>query len=484
MRKFFSLIAAVLFAGSMMADSYTITFKSTEGADATASLTSTDVADYIASGAEYVSAISASGKVYNGQAGYGLKFGNSSSAGAVTMTLATPVAPTSIVMNASPWSATEGSGLLQDSVFATKSTGAKGTFADFTYVYDGATQVTTIIVGTSVKRGYVKSVTVNYEGGVTPPTPVVDYYVAGSMNGWASAAGNKDYKLAANPGAEGEYMIEMAFAANDAFKVIGYDGTTTTWYPDGMDNNYIITEAGKYTVYFRPAGGQEGWHYGCINAIKIQAITCAEVYALAKNDKVNLLNDVTVTYANGKNVWVKDATASMLIYLSDNTTWKAGDVLSGVAGTVDIYNGVTEIKPSAAQAAAVTATAGEAPAAEVLETVAATDVNKYIVMKNVEFEADAAFAEGTASNITMNGVTVRNNFKNGYAFTAGKKYDVYGVVTIYQSNPQVYFITAEESKTTAIDNAAIETKAIKTIENGKLVIIKNGVRFDAQGARL
>ena len=481
MRKLFSLIAAVLFAGSMMADSYTITFKSTDGADATASLTSTTVSDYVASGAEYVSAISASGKVYNGQAGYGLKFGNSSSAGAVTMTLATPVAPTSIVMNASPWSATEGAGLLQDSVYETKSTGGKGTFADFAYEYNGTTEVTTIIVGTSAKRGYVKSITVNY-GEVVPPTPKVEYYVAGSMNGWASAAGNKDYKLAANPGAEGEYMIEMAFAANDAFKVIGYDGTTTTWYPDGMDNNYIITEAGKYTVYFRPAGGQEGWHYGCINAIKIQAITCAEVYALAKNDKVNLLNDVTVTYANGKNVWVKDATASMLIYLSANTTWQAGDVLSGIAGVVDVYNGIHEVKPSADQVAAVTATPGEAPAAEEVATVTLADVNKYIVMKNVD--AEGTFAEGTQSNITINGVAVRNQFKNGYTFQAGKKYDVYGVVTIYQSNPQVYFIKAEASSASAIDNAAIETKAIKRIENGKLVIIKNGVRFDAQGIRL
>ena len=472
MRKFFSLIAAVLFAGSMFAADATMT-KGTNGYD-----------DFTVNSKPAI------------------KVGTSSKGGDMTVTVG--AGATTLTVYAAAWkgvnglvlniTAPDGVAITPASITLTAEdafTGSEKAFTvanesayKFDFVISGAEAGATFTFTTATSKRFLMWGATYDTGEGGDPTPVVDYYVAGSMNGWASAAGNKDYKLAANPGAEGEYMIEMAFAANDAFKVIGYDGTTTTWYPDGMDNNYTITEAGKYTVYFRPAGGQEGWHYGYINAIKIQAITCAEVYALAKNDKVNLLNDVTVTYANGKNVWVKDATASMLIYLSDNTTWKAGDVLSGVAGTVDIFNGVTEIKPSAAQAAAVTATAGEAPAAEVLETVATTDVNKYIVMKNVEFEADAAFAEGTASNITMNGVTVRNNFKNGYAFTAGKKYDVYGVVTIFQSNPQVYFITAEESKTTAIDNAAIETKAIKRIENGKLVIIKNGVRFDAQGARL
>ena len=149
-----------------MAGSYTITFKDNGvgKGDGSSSMSSTNVADYVAEGAEYFSAVAATGKVFLGQEGYGLKFGNSSNAGSITLTLVTPVTPTSIVMNASPWSSSEGSGLLQDSTFATKSTGAKGTFADFTYVYDGKTEVTTIIVGTQSKRGYVKSITVNFEG--------------------------------------------------------------------------------------------------------------------------------------------------------------------------------------------------------------------------------------------------------------------------------------------------------------------------------
>ena len=219
----------------------------------------------------------------------------------------------------------------------------------------------------------------------------------------------------------------------------------------------------------------------------VEAKTCADVYTMAKNDAVNL-NDVTVTYVNGKNVWVKDATGSMLLYLPAAATWKAGDVLSGVAGTVDIYNDLYEVKPSAEQAAAVTVTAGEAPAPEELTAVATTDMNKYVILKGITTAADAAFTEGTASNITFKigdaDIVIRNNFKNGYSFVGEKKYDVVGVVTIYSKKPQIYFISAEPSQETAINNAVVSEKAVKMIENGQLIIMKNGVKYNAQGTEL
>ena len=41
-----------------------------------------------------------------------------------------------------------------------------------------------------------------------------------------------------------------------------------------------------------------------------------------------------------------------------------------------------------------------------------------------------------------------------------------------------------EASATAIDNAAVETPAVKTIENGQLVIIRDGVKYNAMGVRL
>jgi len=45
-------------------------------------------------------------------------------------------------------------------------------------------------------------------------------------------------------------------------------------------------------------------------------------------------------------------------------------------------------------------------------------------------------------------------------------------------------VLVKEKETTAIENTAIEGKAVKSFENGQLVIIKNGVKYNALGAEI
>ena len=158
-------------------------------------------------------------------------------------------------------------------------------------------------------------------GEVVPPTPTMDYYVAGSMTNWRPMPA---YKLAPNPANEGEYMGEFTFAANDEFKVGYSDGTTiesTNYFPNGMDNNYVITEAGDYTVYFRPDGqGGEGWHEGYINAVKkvIPQYEVAEAIAagLADNTEILVRGVITKIEFKGKNF---AKYGSVNIYVADAT---------------------------------------------------------------------------------------------------------------------------------------------------------------------
>ena len=98
---------------------------------------------------------------------------------------------------------------------------------------------------------------------LVPPTPTINYYVAGSMNGWKA---DENYML--TPNNESLYEGEFTFAANDEFKVIGFDGTNTSWFPEGMGNNFQITEAGDYKITFNPAGNVEGWYAGYYNVVK------------------------------------------------------------------------------------------------------------------------------------------------------------------------------------------------------------------------
>ena len=96
-----------------------------------------------------------------------------------------------------------------------------------------------------------------------PPVAEANYYLVGSMTEWAVVAEDA-YKFVANPEAEGEYMLNYTFAEGDKIKVVKVEGEAQTWYPDGMDNEYTVdaAHAGAVIVYFRPAGGVEGWHYG------------------------------------------------------------------------------------------------------------------------------------------------------------------------------------------------------------------------------
>ena len=94
------------------------------------------------------------------------------------------------------------------------------------------------------------------------------YYLVGTMTNWAEDGVKEEYKLTLNEAAdEGieEYMITLDFAAGDEFKIVK-NGETLVWYPSA--ENYTVTEAGSYTVYFRPNGdGGSDWFYNVIYAL-------------------------------------------------------------------------------------------------------------------------------------------------------------------------------------------------------------------------
>ena len=179
----------------------------------------------------------------------------------------------------------------ESGIYMTFPSAAFGTIslAEGQYVIDGAG----IVFYCSAFTEEYTEVTVNCEGndivftvynakGGTPE-PVANYYVIGSMTDWEVS---EDYILTPNNEAEGqEFMGEFTFAANDAFKVV--KNNKEVWYPDGIGNDFVISEAGDYTVYFRPNGdGGEGWHYGYIYAAKKEATAISNTAADAEAVKV------------------------------------------------------------------------------------------------------------------------------------------------------------------------------------------------------
>jgi hypothetical protein len=96
-----------------------------------------------------------------------------------------------------------------------------------------------------------------------PVTLADGYYLVGIFTGstdWTAKAENILTK------GEGDvYTIEKTFVDGDMIKVAKVENNViTTWYKDGMDNEYTLTEEGGKTgdciVYFNP-NGNSGWSY-------------------------------------------------------------------------------------------------------------------------------------------------------------------------------------------------------------------------------
>ena len=123
-----------------------------------------------------------------------------------------------------------------------------------------------------------------------------EYYLVGSMNGWTI---NEAYQFAVNPAAEGEYMLTTTLTEGDEIKVTS---SKNAWYPDGMDNNYVVdaAHAGEVNVYFRPDGqGSEGWHYGFFY-VEVVVEQAVENTAIEGKAVKSFRNGMLVIEKNGK----------------------------------------------------------------------------------------------------------------------------------------------------------------------------------------
>ena len=224
---------------------------------------------------------------------------------------------------------------------------------------------------------------------------------------------------------------------------------------------------------------------------KTALIGCAEASALASG-KVAYMKPFDVVYVveGAGYIYIQDETGVALIYdynLDDQL--KAGDHVEGFVGKSSPYNGLPELKPEGVTYDDLTVTPGTAPSPTVVTTVpVAADVNKYVQFNGVSFKDAVSFTSDNATNVTMlmgeTEVTVRNSFKLEAELDADTMYNVVGFVAIYNSNIQIYFLSATESNNTGtgLDNITIDTNITKTIVNGQLIIIKDGVKYNAQGA--
>lgn len=204
------------------------------------------------------------------------------------------------------------------------------------------------------------------------------------------------------------------------------------------------------------------------------ANSIAEFLALgAENtDRVITLNcDLTVTYQGStsdgnttRDLYVQDATGKgLLIYEYNNPEFNVGDVISGVKGKYDLYNGVPElIEPVLGE---VKETVEVAPVSVDASQLTVDNVNDYVVINNVEL------SEVNGANATLNDETATLALYNKYNACTypedlTKKYFVTGIVSVFKGNVQIYVLEITDDTESSVNDAvANEFKAV-AVANG------------------
>ena len=210
--------------------------------------------------------------------------------------------------------------------------------------------------------------------------------------------------------------------------------------------------------------------------------TLAQARALEDNTEFTFGGNVVVVYKNGSNLWVKDETASGLIYGSGLTNFEQGTVLnSGWSAKKVMYQ---TIIPEFSNPANVTASEQEKvtvePTVVEISAIDASMMNDYIRINNVMIDS---ISSSDNKNYYANGMVLRNQF-GGITLEAGKTYSLIGLATAYKGVPQVYItevVDAPQPEVYDVNNIAealaLDPNSQFTMYNDVVVTYHNGKRL-------
>ena len=304
------------------------------------------------------------------------------------------------------------------------------------------------------------------------PTLEDGFYLIGTINGvastWNAAALKAEHKFVPNNNVE--FKLDVTLAAGDEIQVVNVlSDKITAWFPGGEGNNYVVdaNHAGQKTVYFRPdKGGDAAWHLGCIY---IDA-NAAEPVAVAKNFEIDMQTEVfggamaQYLYIDAENAYnySADAPAEYNAYF-EAQGFTAGHGYHQLIVTVPVEAGNYRVMLGKCQ---------YAYSADYTMAYVKTLDNQ--VLGSGKQNTTSAEEGGVCYHQDTEHNKVRIDFVSAEA----------QMVKIYCAHYTPYIKFEKINDTTGLQNTAVDGKVVKTIENGQLIIIKNGVRYNAVGAQL
>ena len=140
-----------------------------------------------------------------------------------------------------------------------------------------------------------------------------------------------------------------------------------------------------------------------------------------------ITGEVAVTYQNGQNLYVQDATGEILVYGSLQNTYNNGDRLTGIQGSFKNYYSTYEFVAVSTSFGAATAGAAVEPKATYIENIVPEIQNHYILLENVTLDIEnSKFIDAIDADI---------KYYNKFAIEIPEAgtYDVVAIVNYYQA---------------------------------------------------
>ena len=249
--------------------------------------------------------------------------------------------------------------------------------------------------------------------------------------------------------------VEITCPTEGAVIYYTLDGTTPTAESTVYSAPIVISETTTVSAIAIVAGGEPSEVVSCtytfptyVDYANIKAFK--DAYDATSSEIARITGDVTFVFRNGNYMYVQDATAGLLIFDNNNiitNTYNNGDVISGgIIGTMSVYYGRKELKPTANPAEGVAGTAVTPTPVTVAEVLA--DYNsydaKFVKLVSVNFTEDHAFTNsgaGRSATIAQDGntYTVYNQFKTvDLTVEAEQEANVIGFIGVYNDTKQIY----------------------------------------------
>ena len=312
---------------------------------------------------------------------------------------------------------------------------------------------------------------------------------------WNSAADPDAIDKPTFTPADGDFVgsVEVTLAAGEGLDIYyTLDGTDPTTASTKYTAPFTLTETKTVKAIAYNATTKKASEVAEKTYTAQKLMTCADANAAKDGDAI-FLNEVTVVYADGANIYVADATGTTLVYSKAFNTLKAGQAVKGIKGSMKIYYDIPEIIPSVALADLNITEGGIVPDPEAVTAVPTmNDINKYVRLDKVTVSAATWTSEENQSTAdrTLVGkflgedITLYNTFKIDLTFAAGD-YEVIGFVTCYKSNPQIAVVSAKPAQSVGtsvvMDGIRADVAVEKIVRNGQVFIIRDGNIYNLMG---